>query len=407
MEISSFNVNGIEVCLCNSNKFNTVSLCLVYRVPLRRESVSSNALIPRVISRASSIHPSLRETNAYLEELGGAEFIASPVKKGEEQIISFYLTAPERYTGKLFEFLSNTIYKPYIADDGFMPSFVHNACNLAAREISEKINNKRSYVAEKMLEIMCKDEYFGICGDGYIEDFGDISGKGLYCSYKKLLVNSKVQLYITGNITQQDAESYINNHFEAVCINSMPKIDTTVFTPHKPIIHTKNGDTAQSCLAAGIRTGNVPYTKLLVANEILGGSASSRLFNSIREKNSMCYYINSRLYRYKGIISVQAGIEAENAQSVIEKITEELAAINKKGADKKELQNAKDSLTSSLKATEDYPARLMDLMLSLSIADEPFSIENLIRSIDAVDDIKGVFDNAFVDTVFLLKEGEE
>ncbi len=406
MEISSFNTKGINVCLCSSKKFNTTSICLVYRTPLRRETVSSYALIPRVLSRASNTHTSLRAMNAYLEETGGAELISEPVKKGEEQIISFYITAPKNYTGRLFEFLSSTVYDPLIIDGGFMPSFVHNACNVAAREIASKINNKRSYAAEKMLEIMCRSEHFGICGDGYIEDFGDISGKGLYGSYRQLLKNSLTQLYITGDISQSEAESYISNHFDNVENRPLPKAENHHIEPHKTIHHTEDADTAQSCLAAGIRTENVPYPKLLVANEILGGSASSRLFNKIRESNGMCYYVNSRLYRYKGIISVQAGIEAKNADSVTEAIEKELTSITKKGAPNKELQLAKESLITSLKSIEDYPSRLMDFMLSMSVADEPYSINKAIQDISAVDDISGVFDTAFIDTVFLLKEGK-
>jgi len=144
----------------------------------------------------------------------------------------------------------------------------------------------------------------------------------------------------------------------------------------------------------------------LIANEILSGSASSRLFNNIREKEGLCYYISSSLYRYKGIIAIQAGIEENNAQKVTDAVDRELKLISEKGVSEKELTNAKNSLINSLKALEDYPARLMDYMLSLSVANVELSIENSVNEISAVDDIKGVFDTAFIDTVFLLKEAK-
>ncbi len=406
MEITTFKTKGIDVCLCNTKKFNTTSICLVQRVPLRRETVSSYSLIPRVLSRASKKHSSLRGINSYLEELGGAEFIPEPIKKGEEQIISFYITAPSEFTGKLFEFLSSTVYNPLTIEGGFMPSYVHNACNVAARELASKINDKRSYCTEKLIETMCKNEYFGICSDGYIKDFGDISGNSLYNSYKSLLSNGITQLYITGDITPNQAESYVNNHFEQAQSTEIDKAEYKLLNPHSPEFKTEEGGTFQSCLSIGIRADKTYYPKLLIANEILSGSASSRLFNNIREKEGLCYYISSSLYRYKGIIAIQAGIEENNAQKVTDAVDRELKLISEKGVSEKELTNAKNSLINSLKALEDYPARLMDYMLSLSVANVELSIENSVNEISAVDDIKGVFDTAFIDTVFLLKEAK-
>lgn len=405
MDIKNFSIKGIDVCLCESDKFNSAAICLAKRVPLKRETVSPYALIPRVLSRAGSTHPSLRAINAYLEELGGAEFVPQAIKKGEEQIISLYLAAPKEHTGRLFELLSTIFYRPLIIDGGFMPSYVHNACSNAARDIAEKINDKRSYAAERMIEIMCRDEPFGICGDGYTEDFGDISGKGLYTSYNELLSSGITQLYIVGNITRQEAESYIANHFEQVSSSVLQSSEGGMFTQHKPNIRIEESNTAQSCLVCGIRTCGIPHPQLLTACEVLGGSAASRLFSSVREEKGMCYYINSQLYRYKGIISVQAGIDADNAQTVVEMLEKELASISKHGAHSRELERAKEGLISSLMGLEDSPRALMDFMLSLSVAGEPFSLQSAIDDIAAVDSIKGVFDNAFIDTVYLLKEG--
>lgn len=405
MEITSFNTKGIEVCLCGSKKFAAVSVCLVLRAPLRRETVSSYALIPRVLSRASKMYPSLRAVNSRLEEMGGAQLTAEPIKKGEEQIISFYASAPKRFASELFEFLSGIVYDPFTAEDGFMPSYVRNACSAAARDIADKINNKRDYAAEKMIELMCSSEYFGICGDGYTEDFGDISGKGLYKAYTELIKSSAVQLYITGDISRSEAEKYINDSFDGSEPVTLPKAEQEAQRPHRPVLHTEEAKSAQSALALGIRTHGAAHPKLLVANEILGGYASSRLFAKVREEAGMCYYISSQLYRYKGIISVQAGIEAKNTEAVVERTRRELDSINKKGASQKELRLAKDSLITALKTIEDYPARLTDFLLSRSIAGESLSVDDALSEIEAVDNVSGVFDNAFIDTVFLLKEG--
>ena len=405
MNITSFEVKGIRVCLCSTEKFNSTSLCLVYRTELRRENASYYALLPRILSRASSRHSSLRSVNAYLEEMGGAEFIAQPIKKGNEQITAFYITAPGEYSGRMFEFIGDTVYRPLLSDGGFMPSFVHSACSVAAKEIGEKINNKKSWSAERLIELMCRDEAFGICSDGYIQDFGDISGRGLYEAYSRLLKEGRPEIYIAGNISPGQAESYISSCFDQVSPGSTIAPDIIKPEPHPPEFYTDQMDIAQSVLNIGIRTEGADYAGLKLCNEILGGSASSRLFKSVREKSSLCYYINSSLYRYKGIITVQAGIEAASADRVTEAVQEEMHSLAKRGAHKRELELAKDNLLSAYAAIEDYPQRLLDYMLSLSVAGKEYSLTAEAEEIAAAEDIGEALQGAYMDTIYLLKEG--
>jgi predicted Zn-dependent peptidase len=349
----------------------------------------------------------MRSLNRAFEEAGGAFFNAQPLKKGAEMISSFYISSPDKYTGRLFELLNEVVCKPLLSDNGFMPSYVHNACSAAAREISEKITDKRSYAEEKLIELMFDDE-FAICGDGYIEDFGDITGSSLYSAYKSLLEGGVTELYITGNISCEEAESYIANHFDTVSQNTPHSCKIAAVSAKSPRLHTIAADTSQSVLTVGIRTSGADYPKLLVANEILGGSASSQLFNRVREKEGMCYYIGSRLYRYSGVISVQAGIEARNCDRVTGEVKRELDRLSRKGAEEKELNRAKQNIIARLVTVEDYPQRLTDLMLSFSVAGEPYSVKELIEAVSSVTqaDVRSVFENAFIDTVLLLEEGK-
>ena len=45
---------------------------------------------------------------------------------------------------------------------------------------------------------------------------------------------------------------------------------------------------------------------------ILGGGPDSKLFRNVREKNSLCYSINSVAYLLGGMLSVMAGINQDN-----------------------------------------------------------------------------------------------
>ena len=70
---------------------------------------------------------------------------------------------------------------------------------------------------------------------------------------------------------------------------------------------------------------------------------SSRLFQNIREKHGLCYYINASHgtdIEY-GIFTVVAGIDKERFDFGVEKIYEEIANISTGNLTTKEFQNAK------------------------------------------------------------------
>ena len=53
------------------------------------------------------------------------------------------------------------------------------------------------------------------------------------------------------------------------------------------------------------------YIVLPVLNEILGGN-SSKLFNNVREKNSLAYYVYSMFAPSSSMLYLSAGIEKSN-----------------------------------------------------------------------------------------------
>lgn len=81
---------------------------------------------------------------------------------------------------------------------------------------------------------------------------------------------------------------------------------------------------------------------------ILGGNMSSRLFEEIREKRGLCYYIDSDLDQYAdtGVLSASAGVDANRVEEAIKTTIEEFMAIStaKKAITGEELSRAKEYL---------------------------------------------------------------
>jgi zinc protease len=99
--------------------------------------------------------------------------------------------------------------------------------------------------------------------------------------------------------------------------------------------------------ALEIRDDDPDYPALLMLNYILGGSADSRLFNRLRQKEGLSYGAFSGLSAFpidkNGYFFAGAICAPENADKAMKSLMEELEKLIKEGAEAKEIAEAKKS----------------------------------------------------------------
>lgn len=401
---------GINLRLIECDKFETVSIGVLLRRPLKRDEVTYNALLAGVLNSGSSKYPTIRSINIELEKMYGAVFQGDIMKKGEEQLLEFYIEILNKkgLVTEAFQFLSELISKPLIENEGFKEEYLKVEKENLENIIKGKINDKREYAKERLIEIMCEHEPYGLSGDGYIEDLEGLNGEMLYRHYKYVLESSPIEVLVIGNVSRDEIIREINNAFdwERRDIEQIPKAkyktELIGGSEKEEIL-----DIAQGKLCIGIRANAEPigeeYYKALIVNEILGGSANSKLFMNLREKESLCYYISSMLYRFKSIIMIQAGIENSKYKDAVEMIKKAIEDIKKYDFTKEELENAKINLINKYKVLEDYPSNIMDYYLGQAIIGDDEEITQVIEKIESIDDVRGALDNSVIDTVYFLR----
>ena len=134
----------------------------------------------------------------------------------------------------------------------------------------------------------------------------------------------------------------------------------------------------QGKLVMGFRTGmrnaDDNDAAMRVAVDIFGGGTYSKLFSVVREKMSLCYYCSARLYREKGIVAIQSGIEAENRQKVLDEIAAQLEIMKRGEFTDEEFVASKTAICDSLRGIFDTPDGI-DSYISSKIDDDINSIE--------------------------------
>jgi predicted Zn-dependent peptidase len=144
------------------------------------------------------------------------------------------------------------------------------------------------------------------------------------------------------------------------------------------------------CLAApGLARSDRRRFTASILDGVLGGSASSRLFQEIREKRGLAYavYTFASQYADTGQIGVYLGTREENLSECLAIVAEQLETIAEEGPRPDELARAKENLKGRIMlAMELTSTRMSRLGKSLITDSELLSLDRLLAEIEAVDE---------------------
>jgi predicted Zn-dependent peptidase len=143
------------------------------------------------------------------------------------------------------------------------------------------------------------------------------------------------------------------------------------------------------CLGApGVSRSDRRRFAASILDAILGGSASSRLFQEIREKRGMAYSVYSFVSQYAdtGQIGIYLGTREENLAEALEIAVGQIADIAGGNLPERELKRAQENLKGRLLlGMESTSARMTRLGKSIITDTEILSLDRLTAEIDAVD----------------------
>lgn len=394
-----------------SKKFKTTAVGVVIRRDLTKEECTLNALIPNILKQGSAKYPNLYSMQEEIESLYGAVFDASIIKKGEEQVLQFFIEVIKKddLTEKAINFLKEIILNPLVEDEKFNNEIVESEKENLKKSIKSRVNDKRHYAHLRCIEECCKDEPFGIYADGYYDAIDNINSQNIYDHYKMVMQTSPIEIIVIGDEDEQKLSEYIREQF-TIDQDKAPAIKKSKVHEkvQKENIIKEGMDVTQGKLCIAVRSGIDPcgenFYKLLVMNEVLGGSQNSKLLNNIREKESLCYYISSFVYRFKTMIFIECGVDEENFCKVVEMVKSEISELIEKNIDDVEVENAKKSLINKFKIMEDYSSSTIDFYLSQYMLGDKDSLEDARKCIEnvVIEDISSMAKLLEVDTIYML-----
>ena len=138
---------------------------------------------------------------------------------------------------------------------------------------------------------------------------------------------------------------------------------------------------------------------------ILGGTAHSKLFCNVREKQSLCYYCSSRYDKMKGLVFIDSGVEGENIEKAEKGILKEIEDMKNGEITDFEISATKMAVINSYQTSNDTVSGI-EGWYSAQLFDESFkSIEEMSALINGVtkDEVIAAAQKLTLDTVYVLK----
>ena len=408
---------GLSLGLVKSTKFKSNLISIYFQRQLDRQEVTRISLLTNLLQVSSKKYPSMKAISQKLDDLYGLSMNLGISKHGEKLITSLkLLSISDRYLDQpifeeVIDFASELLLNPLVVDGQLNPEMLDLEKKNLEEEIASKINDKRTYASLRCIEHMCQDELYSIDHIGYIEDLDSIDARDIYNTYRDLISTSRIFIMVEGDFDEDKVRDLCIEKFKFARSNiqSLPREDYAIIPTSVRYFEEDMGSN-QAKLVIGLRTGvdymdYERYYSLMLANSILGGGPHSKLFNNVREKESICYYASSNLEKTKGLMFISSGIDAENYDRAIELIRRELEDTISGNISNLELENARKSIINSLKAMGDSIVSDVDFTYNQYISGSGLSVEDVIGYVEKidVDMIIESMKDVKEDTIFFLK----
>ncbi|QZY57195.1 EF-P 5-aminopentanol modification-associated protein YfmF [Crassaminicella profunda] len=411
----------IKLHIIKTDKFKTTLVSVYLKRPLIKEEVTKNALLSMVLPRGTKKYTSSMEISKKLEGLYGAFLGCDVAKKGERNIIQFRMqlindqyVEDNNLLAEGMEILNEYINDPHMVNGCFEKDYVDQEKDNLIERIEGRKNDKMKYAYDRCIEEMCKDENFSLYTYGNIEDLKNVTSESLYEHYKNIIRTSPIDICVVGDFDELEIQTLVTEKlkFKQVDVVSIEREKIECFPDQVNKIEEEM-DINQGKLNLGYRT-NIPfeselYHPLLVYSNILGGGPNSKFFKNIREKESLCYYIFSRVEKFKSLMMIGSGIEFVNYEKGIKLIEKEIGEMNQGNFSNEDIESAKNSIITSIRGMTDSPYMLGDFYYSQAISGSEDTLETMIEKIRKVtkEQIIEAGKNMQLDTIYFLKNKGE
>lgn len=417
---------GIKVHLIKNDNFKTDFTVVFLTLPLEKENITKNALIPAILRSGSHKYETYQKISEELEMLYGASFDCGIDKTGDNLVLKFYIESindnylPQINNNleKVLEILLDIIFDPKVTNDEFETEYIEIEKRNLEMIIKAQKDDKDQYAYDRCINIMYNNSGYGLSKYGNLEDLQAINSHNLYEQYKQLIDNAKIDIIISGDYEEEKILNYVETNELIKKLN--PRKEKININKYSTEIKDKKDkaneineelDIVQGKLVIGLdilpnELGDFRFISILY-NAIFGNGVSSKLFQIVREKESLAYTAKSEYIAQKNNIFIRCGIECQNYEKATELIKKLLEDMKNGKFSEEDITKAKDYILAGVDAINEEQDSQILFLFGQELTKMPLTIEEHKNNIQKVtkEQIVEFANKIQLNTIYFLKNG--
>lgn len=417
---------GIKVHLIKNDNFKTDFTVVFLTIPLEKENITKNALIPAILRSGSHKYETYQKISEELEMLYGASFDCGIDKTGDNLVLKFYIESindnylPQINNNleKVLEILLDIIFDPKVTNDEFEAEYIEIEKRNLEMIIKAQKDDKDPYAYDRCINIMYNNSGYGLSKYGNLEDLQAINSHNLYEQYKQLIDNAKIDIIISGDYEEEKILNYVETNELIKKLN--PRKEKININKYSTEIKDKKDkaneineelDIVQGKLVIGLdilpnELGDFRFISILY-NAIFGNGVSSKLFQIVREKESLAYTAKSEYIAQKNNIFIRCGIECQNYEKATELIKKLLEDMKNGEFSEEDITKAKDYILAGVDAINEEQDSQILFLFGQELTKMPLTIEEHKNNIQKVtkEQIVEFANKIQLNTIYFLKNG--
>ncbi len=294
-----------------------------------------------------------------------------------------YTRVPDDHIDVALDVMSDMVFAPALVD-------IDSEREVVLEEIAMVEDNPQDIVHDLAAEAVFGSHPLGRPVIGRAEVIRSVSRRSLVGYHRGAYVGGNIVLAAAGNVDHDRIAKALADRRADGPRAALARSRKAAGPTAPPALRFQRKSTEQYHVVLagpGLRRDDPRRYAAALLDAILGGSASSRLFQEIREKRGMAYSVYSYGSQYvdAGQIGIYVGTRAENLRDCIDVIAAELRDLGAGNIRDGELERAKENMKGRLLLSlESTSARMTRLGKALVTGTEIISIDETERRIAGV-----------------------
>lgn len=372
--------NGLTVLTERMEHVRSVSVGVWLKTGAEHDAPELNGishLFEHMVFKGTSSLPA-KEISLECDRLGGDLDAATGV-----DTVAFSATVLDARVGPMIHLLSDLLLNPL-----FLPEEIERERSVVMEEIKGDLDDPLCVLKDTFLRTMWGAHPIArpICGTP--ETVGTFSRETLLEYAKNRITGRNMLVVAAGNLQHDDIVAQVDEAFgraPAGCF--MPRGSFPKSFCGQALIERPNGQVQMLVGFPAPADSDPAYFTAHLLAMLLGGGASSRLFQSVREKSGLAYTIFSRYmpFRMTGYLGVWCGTSKANVNHALDLISKELQRLKSERVSSEEFTRLKDIvITSQILSLESSSARAQMLAGQYLALGRPMSLVERQAEIESV-----------------------